>query len=423
MVNDRYYQVIIIGAGFAGLSAANELKKNRNLKITIIDGNNYHIFQPFLYQVACADLAPSDITIPIRNQFKGYKNISVYMDKAVLIDKDEQKVYTKNNLRLHYDYLLIATGSESNYFNFTTWKEHTVSLKTLKDAVLIKEKLLYAFEKAELHNHKKRNQVYTTFVIVGGGSTGVEMAGAISELINCALKSDFNNIDPTTARIILIEGSNQVLPSFHPSLSQYASRTLERKGVTIKLNLKVNNISKNTVVLSNGEIIRAHLIIWAAGVKATSIKSLLGEGVAVNNLGKVKVQEDLSLGLKNNIFVAGDASEVIDERGIPLPGLAAVATQQGKFVAEAICERINVPSKRLKFRYKNLGQLAIVGRYSAVAEIFHFRLKGILAWLMWDLVHIYFLIGFRNRLIVFIKWMWGYITYGKSDRTITNKDS
>lgn len=409
--------IIIIGAGFAGLNLAMKLKGLAEIKITIIDSKNYHVFQPFLYQVACADLAPSDIALPIRDQFKGHKNITVIMDKVVIVDKINQTIYTQGKLKFFYDFLVIATGSSVNYFN-EKWKDYIIGLKSIEDALLIKNKILSSLEHAEATEDSSYQKYLSTFVIIGGGPTGVELAGSIAELLKQTLKSNFTKIDPTASTIILIEAEPQLLPSFPATLGQYTLSSLENKGITVKLNTRVQDINKHHITLFNGEIIKASLIIWGAGVRVNSIKELLGEDIKFGSLGKAKVEDNLSLPGTPNIFIIGDACEVIDHNNKPLPGLAAVATQQGKFLAQVLKAHIRGSKFQPKFVYKDYGNLAIIGRYAAVADFKAFKLKGKVAWLIWDIVHIYFLIGFRNRLIVFVKWMWNYITHNKSERII-----
>ncbi|AIF81887.1 NADH dehydrogenase [endosymbiont of Acanthamoeba sp. UWC8] len=411
----EFSHIVIVGGGFAGLTAAQNLKKQKNIKITIIDVNNYHVFQPFLYQVACGDLAPSDIAVPIREQFKDYRNISVIMDEVTVIDSNKKIVFTKNATALNYDYLILAVGSEDNYFGNEHWREHTIGLKSLKNALKIRKELLETFERAEIANHKK----HVTFTIIGGGPTGVELAGAIAELTKQAIRSDFTHINPLDTEIILIEAGSRILSSLDSSLSAIAQKSLEEKGIVIKLNSKVMDISSHKIKLSGGEEIESDLIIWAAGVKAKSIKHLLNKDeIKLGTNQRVLVNNDLSLPLSSNIFIVGDAAEIKGKDNKAVPALAAAATQQGKFIAKVIRARIAGSEKEYKFKYLNFGNMAIIGRYSAVADFTWIKFKGVLAWIIWDLAHIYFLIGFRNRLTVFVKWLWSYVTHGKAERII-----
>ncbi|MFN7038226.1 MAG: NAD(P)/FAD-dependent oxidoreductase [Alphaproteobacteria bacterium] len=421
-INSNLPHIVIIGAGFGGLTAANHLKKCKNLRITLIDKNNYHSFWPFLYQVATCDLSPSDIAIPVRSEFKAEDNVTVLMDKVINIQSHQKRINTENGLSLSYDYLIIATGSEVNFFGNENWKKHATSLKTINDALKIKTKILEIFEKAELENKALDQEKNISFVIIGGGPTGVELAGSIEELVKQSFEFDFNNLKPENTKIILIENADRVLPSFQSELSQVAQNALKAKNIELKLNSKVKNIENNKVILENGEIIETNLIIWAAGIKASNIKAMFEGGIETGKGDKVKVESDLSLKANSEIFVIGDTSEVFDKKGNLLPGLAAVAKQQGKFVAKVILSKIKGEVKKHIFNYHDFGNLAIIGRYRAIAEFKYFKIHGTLAWIIWDIIHIYFLIGFRNRVIIFTKWMWNYITHERNERIIISKD-
>ncbi len=412
--HNRLFRIVVAGAGFGGLCAAHALKGHKNVHITLIDRNNYHIFQPFLYQVASADLAPSDIAIPIRSQFKGYQNVQVMMDKVVSIAKDTKFVSTDSGITVPYDFLVLATGSESNFFGHSDWEAHTISLKSLTDALKIRAHILKAFEQAELNDHPP----CLSFTIIGGGPTGVEMAGALQELIKQSLKAEFRHIDVAKVNIIVVEAASRLLPTFSESIGDFTYQALVKRGIDVKLNSKVQNIQPQEVILESGERIPSTLIIWAAGVKAAPTKDMLGGQINAAKSGKIYVERDLSLPGYPDIFVIGDASHSIDETGHPLPGLAAVATQQGKFVGKLIQQKIQGKEGKEAFTYKNRGNLAIIGRYRAVAEFKRIKLRGWLAWVIWDIVHIYFLIGFRNRLSVFMKWLWNYVTRNRSERII-----
>jgi NADH dehydrogenase len=418
MKNNNILRVIIVGAGFAGLTTANKLKSRKDLNITIVDNNNYHVFQPFLYQVASADLSPSDIAVPVRTQFAKYKNITVLKDKVIRINKRKNIIYTENKLSLSFDYLIVAVGSVSNYYNQERWGKNTFALKTLYDALIIRNKVLSIYEEAELRNNTKKTHLSPTTLIIGGGATGVEMAGALAELVYNTMKHDFRNFPTSLTKIILLEGGSSLLPTFDSELSDYAFQCLEKKGVEIRLNSKVKDIKENHVLTSKGEEIKADIIVWAAGVKAAITTQLLGRDVLKNLLGQVIVEKDLTLPSYPSIYVIGDSSLALDNIGRPLPHLASVAVQQGKFVAKAIIQRILQSKNNLIFEYKDLGNLAVIGRYGAIADIQGFKFKGIIAWVIWSIVHIYYLIGFKNRLIIFIKWMWYYVTHGKSERII-----
>ena len=406
-------KIIIVGAGFAGLQTAKRLTTSP-FDVTIIDKNNYHLFQPLLYQVATAGLSPADIALPIRSIFRSQKNPKVVLDELIEINPQLNQITTKNNIYL-YDFLVIATGSEPSYFGNDQWKNFSPGLKNINDATSIRAKILKAFEKAERTKNKNGLDKLMKFVLIGGGPTGVEMAGAIAELSKKVLTKEFANIDTKTAKIILLEAGPNILPAASHTLSFYAKKTLEKLGVEVKCNTTVRNISKGSVE-TNTETIEAETIIWCAGVKATPVKSWIN--VETDKIGRVLVNDDLSISNHSNIFVIGDASYVKNKNGRPLPGLAPVAKQEGNFVAEFIKKNIHNGKTPKKFYYKNRGYLATIGRSDAIVDFEWFSLKGKIGWIFWSIIHIYFLIGFRNRLMVFINWVWSYLTFGKGARLI-----
>ena len=406
-------QIIIVGAGFAGLQTAKRLA-NSSLDITIIDKRNYHLFQPLLYQVATAGLSPADIALPIRSIFRSQQNLKVILDELIAINPDLNKITTRNNTYF-YDSLVLATGSELSYFGHDQWKNFTPGLKNIEDATFIRGKILKSFEKAERTKNKKEIGKLMKFVIIGGGPTGVEMAGAIAELSKKVLTKEFATIDTNATKIILLEAGSRILSTASHSLSIYAENTLEKLGVEVHCNTIVQNISEN-LVLTNNETIEAETIIWCAGVNASPLGSWLN--VKTDKVGRVFVNEDLSISTYSNIFVIGDASHVKDKNGNPLPGLAPVAKQEGNFVAEIIKKNIINDKNKKKFYYKNRGYLATIGRSEAIVDFGWFTLKGKIGWIFWSFIHIYFLIGFRNRLIVFTNWVWSYLTFGKGSRLI-----
>jgi len=407
-------KIIIVGAGFAGLQTAKGLTTS-SFDVTIIDKNNYHLFQPLLYQVATAGLSPADIALPIRNIFRSQKNPKVILDELIGINPQLNQITTKNNTYF-YDFLVIATGSEPSYFGRDQWKNFSPSLKNINDATFIRTKILKAFEKAERIKNKKGLDKFMKFVLIGGGPTGVEMAGAIAELSKKVLTKEFATIDTKTARIILLEASPNVLPTASQSLSIYAKRILEKLGIEIKCNTTVLNISEG-LVETNTETIEAETIIWCAGVKASPVKTWIN--VETDKIGRVLVNDDLSISNHSNIFVIGDASYVKNKNDMPLPGLAPVAKQEGDFVAEVIKKNIRNGKVPKKFYYKNRGYLATIGRSDAIVDFGWFTLKGRIGWIFWSIIHIYFLISFRNRVMVFINWVWSYLTFGKGARLIT----
>jgi NADH dehydrogenase len=409
-------KVVIIGAGFAGLTAAQKLKKHK-VEITLIDKHNHHVFQPFLYQVACGDLSPADISIPIRSEFKNRSHVHVLMDTVIAIDKTSQRVITKNTT-LRYDYLIIATGSKENYFGHEAWGKHCYHLKSIEDALYIKERILSTLEREELKQLSHDNSALLTIAIVGGGPTGVEMAGSLAEFRNESIKKDFSFIDPARINILLIEAGPRLLSGFPEKMSKYAFTTLTQQKVAILLNTPVKNIQENLIETDKDKI-KSEVIIWAAGVKSNPINQWRDLEVALGRGDKIKVNPDLSLPGIKNIFAVGDIAEVV-ENGATLPALAAVAKQQGAFVAKAIIARIAKAHKTPKFTYTNLGEMAVIRKYNAIAKFDTFTIKGFFAWLLWWLVHIYFLIGFRNRIVVFINWLWSLLTFGRSNRLILN---
>jgi NADH:ubiquinone reductase (H+-translocating) len=409
-------RVVIVGAGFGGLEAAKALA-GASLGVTVIDRRNYHLFQPLLYQVATAALSPADIAAPIRGILRRAENCSVVMAKVTGIDLATQTVMTDRGPH-SYDHLILATGARHAYFGHDEWEADAPGLKKIEDATELRRRILIAFELAETEKDAAERTRLLTFVIVGGGATGVEMAGAIAELARKALPADFRNIDPRHARIVLVEAGPRLLTAFAPSLSDYAKKTLEDLGVEVILNKAVTDADAHGVAL-NGSHIESRTIIWAAGVRASSAGRWLD--AETDRAGRVLVNPDLSVPGNPNVFVIGDTALVKDESGKPLPGVATVAQQQGKYVAKLLEYRAR--GKMLPpFRYKDPGSLATIGRSRAIAEIRGFKFTGFLAWLLWSFVHIYGLIGFRNRFVVGLSWFWSYLTYERGTRLITGTE-
>jgi len=409
------HKIVIVGAGFAGLQAAKGLI-NSSFEVTIIDKHNYHLFQPLLYQVATAGLSPADIALPIRNIFRSQKNFKIILDELIGINPQINQIVTRNN-KYFYDFLILATGSELSYFEHDQWKNFSPGLKNIEDATIIRGKILKAFEKAERIKSSKAIKKLMKFVIIGGGPTGVEIAGAIAELSKKILINEFATIDTKTARVILLEAGSSILPTASNTLSIYAKESLEKLGVEVKCNTLVKNISES-LVKTNSETIEAETILWCAGVKASPLKSWIN--IKTDKVGRVFVNKDLSIPLYPNIFAIGDISHVKDKLGKPLPGLAPVAKQEGKFVAGVIKKNIlNFKTQNI-FHYKNRGYFATIGRSKAIVDFGWFTLKGNIGWIFWSIIHIYFLIGFRNRFIVFTNWVWSYLTFSKGARLITN---
>jgi len=409
--------VVIVGGGFGGLTAAKRLARGKDpLKITVLDRHNYHLFQPLLYQVATAGLSPGEIATPLRTVLAEHENAQVLLADVCKIDLAGRQVETDIG-NFPYDYLVLACGAQHSYFGHEEWEPYAPGLKTLEQATEIRRRVLLAFETAESIHDTERERELLTFVIIGGGPTGVEIAGALGEITRFTLSRDFRHIDPTRARIILIEAGPRILPAFSEDLSQRATRDLEQLGVTIWTNSKVTDITQQSVALGQ-EVVRAGTIIWAAGVKPSHLNKELG--TPLDRAGRVIVEPDLSLPGQPNVFVLGDQACFI-ENGKPLPGLAPVAMQQGRAVARNIRRDIE-GRPREAFHYNDRGQMAAIGRRRAVIESGQFHLAGFAAWLGWLTVHIYYLIGFKNRLIVLIQWAWAYLTFKRGAQLIVNKE-
>ena len=408
----NFPRVVIIGAGFGGLSAAKQLAQ-APFDVTIVDRHNYHLFQPLLYQVATAGLSPGDIASPIRGVLRRQKNIRVVLAKVSSIDTLRREVVAEGR-RIPYDYLVVATGAEHAYFGHD-WSSYAPGLKTIDDATYLRRRILLAFERAETEPDPEERRRLLNFVVVGGGPTGVEMAGAIAELAKRALAADFRSIDPRWARIILIEAGPRLLAPFDPALSEAARRSLEQLGVEVRLGASVTDCDCSAVSLGH-ERLQTRTIVWAAGVKASPVAEWLG--AESDRAGRVKVKADLSVPAHPDIFVIGDAAAAAGLDGNPLPGIAPVAKQQGCYVANLLRARIEGRTAPA-FRYRDFGAMAAIGRKRAVAQIGAFKASGIVAWLLWSLAHIYFLIGFRNRLAVAMNWGWNYVTFQRGTRLIT----
>ena len=408
-------RVVIIGAGFGGLEAAKALRRAA-ADVIVIDRHNHHCFQPLLYQVATAALSPADIAWPIRHILRPQRNATVLMEEVQGIDP-EKKVLHAQYGDIAYDYLVIATGATHSYFGHDEWSKFAPGLKRIEDATRIRRGILIAFERAELTQDHDQQRRLLTFVIVGGGATGVEMAGAIADVAGQTLAADFRRIDPRSARIVLVEAGPRLLPTFPPSLSDYALRTLTRSGVEVQTNTLVTKCDANGVDLKDGRI-NAGTVIWAAGVTASpAVRWLNAEA---DRAGRVKVGPDLSVPGHPEIFVIGDTAAVADSKGQPVPGIAPAAKQMGKYVGKLISARIAGRERRKPFRYMHLGELATIGRRAAVVKFGALELKGFVGWLFWSLAHIYFLIGLRNRFVVAFNWFWDYITFQRGARLITD---
>lgn len=407
-------KLVIIGGGFGGLNACKALK-NSELEINLLDRSNYHLFQPLLYQVATAVLSPGDIAAPIRGILSKQKNVRVLMSPATSVDQKNRKVLTADG-DFEYDYLIIAVGSRHSYFGNDGWEQYAPGLKTISDALSIRERILSSFEKAEKLNDPKEIEKFMTFVIVGGGPTGVEMAGAIAEISKKTLLKDFRNINPALTKIILVEGSPKLLNMYDEPLNKKAKESLESLGVTVRLGESVTKINSLGLQIG-GEFIETPNLIWAAGNKASTLIESLD--VQKDRIGRAIVERDCSIKSDSNVFVIGD-SAMFSENGKPLAGIAPVAVQQGKYVA-GIIENDTPKDKRKPFVYFDKGSMATIGRARAVMQMRNIKLSGSLAWFLWGIVHIMFLISFRNKYKVMSEWIWYYLTQRQGIRLITHK--
>jgi NADH dehydrogenase len=406
-------RVVIVGGGFGGLSAAKGLA-DAPFDVTLIDRNNHHLFQPLLYQVATAGLSPADIASPIRGILSGQRNIRIMLAEVSGVDIARKEVIADGK-RVKYDYLVLATGARHGYFGHDNWAKFAPGLKTIDDATYLRRRILLAFERAENETDVDERRRLMTFVVVGGGPTGVEMAGAIAELAKRALVSDFRSIDPLCARITLVEAAQRLITPFDPSLSDAARSSLKKLGVDLRLGAAVTNCSCEGVRLGD-DFIPTRTIIWAAGVIASPAGRWLG--AEIDRAGRVKVRADLSVPGHPEVFVIGDTAAVTGPNGAILPGVAPVAKQQGQYVARALVA-LHQGRPPAVFCYRDFGSLATIGRSRAVAQFGKLRLSGFPAWLLWSVAHVYFLIGFRNRFVVALNWAWSYITFERGSRLIT----
>lgn len=410
-------QVVIVGAGFAGLNAARRLGNTPGIEVTLLDRENHHLFQPLLYQVAMAALSPADIAAPIRSLLARYRNIRVLKADVQRIDVQARVVVTDSG-EFAYDHLLLACGAQHAYFGQEHWEAHAPGLKNLPQATEIRRRVLEAFEVAERTMDAAVRQRHLTFVVVGGGPTGVELAGAIGEMSRYTLARDFRAIDPRQTRVVLLEAGARILPSFTESLAARAERDLRALGVQVRTGTRVTDISEAGVSMGEEHLASA-TVLWAAGVRAADVGRTLG--VEVDRAGRVIVAPDLTIAGHANVFVAGDLAHARDERGQALPGVALVALQQGVYVAEVIRNAARGRHERPPFKYIDLGQMATIGRSRAIAQFHRLRLSGWLAWWCWLWVHIYRLSGFRNRLSVVLQWAWSYLTFTRGARLIVGK--
>jgi NADH:ubiquinone reductase (H+-translocating) len=418
------HRVVILGGGFGGLGAAMKLKR-APVEVTLVDRCNYHLFQPLLYQVATGTLSPANIASPLRNILKRHKNTRVLLAEATGIDAANRRVILSDG-SIEYDTLVVSTGSSHQYFGHAEWEQFAPGLKTVEDATDMRRRILLAFETAERETDPEKLRAWMTFVIVGGGPTGAELAGALGEIANDTLRRDFRNINPSEARIILVEGTDRVLPTYPPQLSAAARRMIERLGVTVRTGAMVTDIRKDSVTVREGdktETIPTRTILWAAGVLGSPLGRMVAAecGAPCDRTGRVVVEPDLTVLGHAEIFVIGDLADFTHQTGRPLPGVAQPAIQQGRYVARAIACRLRGEESK-PFHYFDKGNLATIGRGAAVADLNWLRLSGFPAWLIWVFVHLMYIVEFQNRLLVFVQWAWFYFTFDRSARLITGKN-
>ncbi|MCB0214639.1 MAG: NAD(P)/FAD-dependent oxidoreductase [Anaerolineae bacterium] len=424
MIQQDKHHVVIIGGGFGGLYTAKALK-HENIKVTVIDKRNFHLFQPLLYQVATGGLSPGDIASPLRGILSAHKNTTVHKAEVIDIDAEAQEVILRDG-QLHYDTLVVATGVSHHYFGNEHWAEFAPGLKTVEDALEMRRRIFLAFEAAERETDPDRRRAWMRFVIVGGGPTGVELAGALAELAHTTLKEDFRSINPAEVEILLLEGVDRVLPPYPVELSAKAQKSLEKLGVTVRTNTLVTDIQVDQVALRHGdeaEIIKTRTVLWAAGMKASPIGQILAErtGIELDRAGRVMVEPDLTVIDHPNIFVIGDLANFMHQDGKPLPGVAPVAMQEGSYVAETLKRRLRGKSSPA-FQYFNKGNMAVIGRNAAVAESHGLKISGFPAWLAWVFIHIWYLVEFDNKLMVMFQWAINYFTRKRGSRLITGQN-
>ncbi len=418
------HRVVIVGGGFAGLNAARALRR-APVRVTLIDRRNFHLFQPLLYQVATGGLSPANIAAPLRAILSRQKNVEVMLSEVTGFDVAARETVLSDSRRVPYDTLIVAAGARYNYFGHPEWEAFAPPLKSIEDATAIRAKVLRAFEAAELEPDPARRRAWLTFVIVGGGPTGVELAGALAEVSRHTLKHDFRRINPADATILLVEGQSRVLGFYPPKLTDKAERSLRRLGVTLCNDTVVTDLTAESVRMKRGgveETVAAKTILWTAGVQAVPLAAIVAHatGCPVDRGGRLMVGPDLTLPNHPEIFALGDISHLAGSDGKPLPGLAPVAIQEGRYAAEAIRARLKGKTPA-PFRYRDKGSMATIGRASAVAEVGRLRVGGVVAWLLWLFIHLMYLVKFENRLLVLLQWAWNYLTFNRSARLITHQ--
>ncbi len=410
-------KVVIVGGGFTGLNTARMLSNRKDVEVTLIDRKNYHLFQPLLYQVAMSALGEGDIATPLRNMLAGYDNVSVFKGVVTNVDLNAKKVITDFG-EIEYDYLVLACGAQHHYFGNNGWEEHAPGLKNLAQATEIRRRVMEAYEAAERTNDPKERKKQLTFVIVGGGPTGVELAGSIGEMSRFTLSKFYRHIDPKLTRIFILEAADRILGTFAPELSSKATRELEKLGVQVWTSSLVSNVDADGVQIGR-ERIEAATVLWAAGVKASEIGQCMG--VETDRSGRIMVEQDLSIPGHPEVFVGGDQACFTLENGTTLPGMAPAAMQEGYAIGRSILDDLK-GKPRKPFKYRNKGQMATIGRNRAIVEFGNLKFDGALAWFTWLLVHIYYLSTFKHRVFVLMQWGWSYFTFGHGARLIVNKD-
>jgi NADH dehydrogenase len=420
------HRVIILGGGFAGLLAAQKLKR-APLQVKLFDRRNFHLFQPLMYQVATGSLSPGEIAAPLRSVLSRQKNAEVLLGEAADIDPASKRITLKDGAQFEYDSLIVATGSQSSYYGNDAWREVAPSLKSVEEATAIRHKILVAFERAERATTPEDVKAWLTFVIVGAGATGLELAGALAEIANETLKHDFRNINPTEARILLVEGGPRILPAFPEELSRKAEKLVSKLGVEILKGVKVTRIDEEGVTLeraTGSESLRAKTVLWAGGVTINEFGRRLAERVhgETDRIGRILVTPQLTLPNHPDIFVVGDLALATGANGKPLPGVAQVAMQGGAYAAKVIRARVEKEPEPGPFRYFDKGDMAVIGRAAAVANIFGFHLSGLPAWLVWLFIHLMYIVEFQSRILVFIQWGFEYLTFSRGARLITGDD-
>lgn len=410
--------VVILGGGFAGLAAAKSLARRREVEVFLFDQRNHHLFQPLLYQVATAGLNAADIAVPIRSQFSHAPNVEVHQARVDAVDLEKKKVIVGDN-QLDFDYLVVALGAQHTYFGHKDWEEFAPGLKTVEQALEIRRRMLAAFEQAENEDDPALQRSLLTFVVVGGGPTGVEMAGAIADIAKTVLVKDFKRINPATTKVVLVEALPTILNTFTPELSQKAIQDLASLGVEVRTNSKVASISPQGVQLEGGEFIPTPNAIWAAGVQAAKLS--FSPAIEMDRAGRVKVNKDFSIPNFENVFVIGDMASFTMEDGKPLPGLAPAAMQAGRFAAQNILNSI-AGTTRTDFHYNDKGQMATIGKRKAIVQAGFLKMGGYFAWLAWFFIHVFYLVGFRNRISVMAQWAWSYLFSKRGARLITEKE-